>query len=110
MSSTTTTTTTTPSPSEDASISALRATLNQAYRLWISDGRMFEGAFLCTDREKNVILQDAVETSSPLAAGGKKKVQREVGMVMIPWKWVVKAEIEETDERSWREKMSGMYF
>jgi len=30
--------------------------------------------------------------------------------VMIPWKFVVKAEIEETDERSWREKMSGMYF
>ena len=30
--------------------------------------------------------------------------------IMIPWKWVIKAEIEEDDTRGWREKMQGMYF
>jgi len=63
-------------PTEAPAIAALRATLNKSYRISMSDGRTFEGAFICTDREKNIILQDAVETSA-----GENKIEREVGMV-----------------------------
>lgn len=80
-------------PSEDPAIAALRATLNKAYRISISDGRSFEGVFVCTDREKNIILQDATETSS-----GENKTKREVGMVGTLSSWLLSVREDQQGE------------
>lgn len=64
-----------PTP-EDPAVATLRATLGKVYRLSTSDGRTFEGAFICIDRERNIILQDALESSQQ-----DDTPPREVGMV-----------------------------
>lgn len=57
-------------------MAALRGTLSKTYRLSTSDGRTFEGVFICIDRERNMILQDALESSQQ-----DPYTRREVGMV-----------------------------
>jgi small nuclear ribonucleoprotein (snRNP)-like protein len=53
--------------------------LSKTYRLSTSDGRTFEGVFICIDRERNIILQDALESTEQ-----EPDLQREVGMVRLP--------------------------
>ncbi|KAF8333977.1 uncharacterized protein EI90DRAFT_3050505 [Cantharellus anzutake] len=69
----------------------LRSTLGQFYRVTIQDGRIFIGAFVCVDKEKNMVLTNTEEfcpDATDMTRG------RYVGLVMIPWRWVVKAEVE----------------
>lgn len=67
----------------------LSTTLRLTYRITIQDGRVFLGNFACIDREKNVVLTNAEEHREDLTPNG-----RYVGLIMIPWRWVVKAEVE----------------
>jgi len=51
--------------------------VNQPMRVKISDGRIFEGLFICVDHEKNIILGETVETMT----NGHRKPS---GLVMLP--------------------------
>ncbi|CED83755.1 U1 snRNP component [Phaffia rhodozyma] len=66
-------------------IQALRESLNKTFRISIQDGRTFTGTFICTDKTKNIILDQTTE-SKPTAGDQGPRFERDVGMVMIPWK------------------------
>ncbi|KAL1936230.1 hypothetical protein VTP01DRAFT_364 [Rhizomucor pusillus] len=70
-------------------IRQLRSYLNFKARITISDGRVFIGTFVCTDKEKNIILAHTEEFR-----GDEKRL---VGLVMIPGKHLVKAETEDLE-------------
>ncbi|KDQ08198.1 hypothetical protein BOTBODRAFT_59532 [Botryobasidium botryosum FD-172 SS1] len=72
-----------------AALSFLAATLSKSYRISISDGRIFIGTLACVDKQLNLVLINTEEFRM-----GQGLMGRYVGMVMIPWKWVVKAEAE----------------
>ena len=59
--------------------------LNQQVLVTVSDGRYFQGQFVCVDHECNIILHGAHEYQD-LADGQAK---RWTGMVMIPGKHLV---------------------
>ena len=61
-----------------------------SYRVSIQDGRIFIGNFACIDREKNIVLSNTEEYRT-----GEGPRGRYVGLVMIPWRWVIKAEVEQ---------------
>ncbi|XP_041320191.1 N-alpha-acetyltransferase 38, NatC auxiliary subunit, partial [Pyrgilauda ruficollis] len=48
----------------------LEALLNRSLRIRMSDGRTLVGAFLCTDRQSNVILGSAQEFLKAAGPGG----------------------------------------
>ncbi|KAG8903335.1 hypothetical protein FRC00_000145, partial [Tulasnella sp. 408] len=66
----------------------LESTLRLTYRITIQDGRIFIGNFACIDKQKNMILSNTEEYRANEPKG------RYVGLIMIPWRWVVKAEVE----------------
>lgn len=72
-----------------ASTERLQALLGQTWRITIQDNRVFIGALVCTDKERNIILTNTDEHRR-----GEDGHGRYVGMVMIPWRWVTKAEVE----------------
>ncbi|RUS30493.1 hypothetical protein BC938DRAFT_479309 [Jimgerdemannia flammicorona] len=76
-------------PRDTQNIARLRSYLNLKARVHASDGRVFLGTFVCTDKERNVILAHTEEFS------GQEK--RQVGLVMIPGKHLVKIEIEDLE-------------
>ncbi|KIO31146.1 hypothetical protein M407DRAFT_68321 [Tulasnella calospora MUT 4182] len=66
----------------------LKSTLRLTYRITIQDGRIFLGNFACIDKQKNMILSNTYEYRANEPKG------RYVGLIMIPWRWVVKAEVQ----------------
>ncbi|KIM32582.1 hypothetical protein M408DRAFT_32162, partial [Serendipita vermifera MAFF 305830] len=73
-------------------VARLRAILGKELRITIKDGRIFIGTFACTDRDLNIVLTSVYEfpvgyQNDHLVEGG-----RFVGMLMFPWRHVVKAE------------------
>ncbi|CAG8626701.1 5432_t:CDS:2 [Cetraspora pellucida] len=70
-------------------IQQLRSYLNLKAKITASDGRVFHGTFMCIDKYKNIILSQTEEFRS--------NEKRFVGLVMIPGKHLVKAEIEDLD-------------
>lgn len=127
-------------------VALLRSTLKRTFRLTIVDRRVFTGTFVCIDRQRNIILDNTTEASPhPLPTDGGPELnpeegesfERDVGMVraspyskhgllslkvlwseqvMIPWKYVVSAEVEEEALKpqlvapSWRAAISnGLY-
>nr|CAG8661095.1 2560_t:CDS:2 [Entrophospora candida] len=80
----------TPKISQDTpKIQQLRSYLNLRARITISDGRIFNGTFMCIDKYKNIILSQTEEF--------RNEQKRFVGLVMIPGKHLVKAEIEDLE-------------
>lgn len=67
----------------------LKSLLGYTWRISIQDKRIFLGTLVCTDKEKNIILTNADEFRRGEPGNG-----RYVGMIMIPWRWVVKAEVD----------------
>ena len=55
-------------PQDTPNITRLRSYLNLKARVRVSDGRVFVGTFVCTDKEQNVILAHTEEFN-----GGKLK-------------------------------------
>ncbi|ORY90499.1 hypothetical protein BCR43DRAFT_499400 [Syncephalastrum racemosum] len=74
---------------EPDNVKELRSCLNFKARVHISDGRVFIGTFVCTDKQKNIILAHTEEF--------RGREQRLVGLVMIPGKHLVKIETEDLD-------------
>ncbi|KAI9330474.1 hypothetical protein DFJ73DRAFT_858633 [Zopfochytrium polystomum] len=62
---------------EDPAIGKLRDLLNRRMRVMIADGRVFVGIFMCIDK------------------GLKHDERRFAGLVMIPGKYIVRAEAED---------------
>jgi small nuclear ribonucleoprotein (snRNP)-like protein len=77
----------------------LRSLLRQTMRITITDGRVFLGTFAGTDRLLNVLLINTDEFRLPSAssAGSRHAYNpnpngRYVGLVLIPWRLVVRVE------------------
>lgn len=62
----------------------LRGWLNRNLRIKMTDGRVLIGAFLCTDRDANVILGSCSEFLSE-----DHTEARTLGLVMIPGRHIV---------------------
>ncbi|XP_071858354.1 LSMD1 domain-containing protein Sbat [Bombus fervidus] len=62
----------------------LRGWLNRNLRIKMTDGRILIGAFLCTDRDANVILGSCSEFLSE-----DHTEARTLGLVMIPGRHIV---------------------
>ncbi|NWX40502.1 LSMD1 acetyltransferase, partial [Steatornis caripensis] len=71
----------------------LEALLNRSLRIRMSDGRTLVGAFLCTDRQANVILGSAQEFLKAADAfpGSEPRV---LGLAMVPGHHIVSIEVE----------------
>lgn len=96
---------------EPDNVKELRSCLNFKARVHISDGRVFIGTFVCTDKQKNIILAHTEEfrgrrlsdipTRRPYSSLSRLFLfageQRLVGLVMIPGKHLVKIETEDLD-------------
>ncbi|XP_047347466.1 N-alpha-acetyltransferase 38, NatC auxiliary subunit isoform X2 [Vespa velutina] len=62
----------------------LRGWLNRHLRIKMTDGRVLTGAFLCTDRDANVILGSCIEFLSE-----DHTEARALGLVMVPGRHIV---------------------
>lgn len=69
---------------ESAVKQKLRYWLNRHLRIKMTDGRVLTGAFLCTDRDANVILGACSEFLSE-----DHKDARALGLVMVPGRHIV---------------------
>ncbi|KAJ2961112.1 hypothetical protein NQZ79_g3602 [Umbelopsis isabellina] len=76
-------------PTDSENVAQLRSYLNHKARIKVSDGRIFIGLFVCTDKDKNTILAHAEEY--------RGDEQRLVGLVMIPGKHLLNMDIENLD-------------
>lgn len=61
----------------------LKSWLNRHLRIKMTDGRILTGAFLCTDRDANVILGLCSEYLS------ENSEARALGLVMVPGRHIV---------------------
>ncbi|OXU31676.1 hypothetical protein TSAR_000717 [Trichomalopsis sarcophagae] len=68
---------------ESAGKQKLRSWLNRTLRIKMTDGRILTGAFLCTDRDANVILGLCSEYLS------ENSEARALGLVMVPGRHIV---------------------
>ncbi|KAI8954911.1 hypothetical protein F4801DRAFT_530433 [Xylaria longipes] len=89
----------------------LKSLINKTLRIHATDGRMFIGAFKCTDTDRNVVLSFTYEYRHPsqqklaeaaAAAAGTSSgtveadmTSRYLGLVVIPGEHIVKMEVEE---------------
>lgn len=74
---------------ESAAKLRLRSWLNQHLRIKMTDGRVLTGAFLCTDRDANVILGSCSEFLSE-----EHREARALGLVMVPGRHIVTIHID----------------
>ncbi|KAJ3409358.1 hypothetical protein CcCBS67573_g08570 [Chytriomyces confervae] len=77
---------------ESPEIAEVSSYLGSTVRLEASDGRVFVGAFMCMDKEKNVILSGAEEFNSADTDGLEER--RYVGLVMLPGAHLVSFSVE----------------
>lgn len=93
--------------SASPAIGRLKALLRQIVRVTISDGRIFIGSFAGTDQPLNILLINAEEYRLGLE---ENPDGRYVGQVVIPWRLVVKVEVEAQKDRGSQQTLSDMYF
>ncbi|XP_011310916.1 N-alpha-acetyltransferase 38-A, NatC auxiliary subunit [Fopius arisanus] len=78
------------SPGEETSGKRkLRSWLNRFLRIKMTDGRVLTGAFLCTDRDANVILGSCEEFLSE-----DHTEARALGLVMVPGRHIVSIHLD----------------
>jgi len=70
--------------------------LGSEMKILITDQRVLLGQFICTDKERNVILQGASEYMSEEEIDSGT-VGRSIGLAMVPGKHIVKMEIRKKD-------------
>ncbi|KAG2023691.1 hypothetical protein CC2G_001318 [Coprinopsis cinerea AmutBmut pab1-1] len=75
----------------------LRSLLQQVLRITAKDGRVFLGTFAGTDKSLNVLLINTEEYSVRVE-GSDVYEGRFVGQVLVPWKEVVKVEVQTSNE------------
>ncbi|CDO52116.1 similar to Saccharomyces cerevisiae YER029C SMB1 Core Sm protein Sm B [Geotrichum candidum] len=64
----------------------LTALLNTQLQIWTRDNRVFRGRFLCTDKDRNIVIDEVTEKH--LEDGHS----RSMGMVMVPAALVARVE------------------
>lgn len=82
---------TSPDPEPSPAIRRLKGLLQQIIRVTVNDGRVFIGSFAGTDQALNILVINAEEyrpQPEEIADG------RYVGQVVIPWRLIIKVEIE----------------
>ncbi|TFY71225.1 hypothetical protein EVG20_g1785 [Dentipellis fragilis] len=70
---------------------ALKSLLRLTLRVFIADGRIFLGTFAGTDKSLNLLL---VNTEEFRLGPSDNPDGRYVGQVMIPWRLVIKTEVQ----------------
>ncbi|KAJ3043803.1 hypothetical protein HDV00_004211 [Rhizophlyctis rosea] len=94
---------TAPSPIPDhPDVAKLRTYLSRKCRITASDGRVFVGHFMCIDKGRNIILSGTEESN-------KFGEKRFLGLVMIPGKHLVKAEMEVTEKKAQADPEEDLY-
>ncbi|KAH8734914.1 hypothetical protein BGZ61DRAFT_443378 [Ilyonectria robusta] len=86
----------------------LASILNKNLRVLTTDGRLFWGAFKCTDPDKNIVLANTYEYRQPsskqraeaaVKAGDEAvtldMTSRFLGLVVVPGHHIVKMEVEQ---------------
>jgi small nuclear ribonucleoprotein (snRNP)-like protein len=100
--------TTPPAQTLDNGFTYLTDLLESTLVITITDGRSFVGHFICTDRDQNIILNQAEEFLPHWTADGKNGQEeaaerpvsvgawggREVGMIMLRGRDIVKIEAQ----------------
>ncbi|XP_072753435.1 N-alpha-acetyltransferase 38, NatC auxiliary subunit [Anoplolepis gracilipes] len=76
-------------PEESLAKQKLKSWLNRHLRIEMTDGRVLRGAFLCTDRDANVILGSCTEYLST-----EHKEARVLGLVMVPGRHIVSIHLD----------------
>ncbi|KAJ3383509.1 N-alpha-acetyltransferase 38, NatC auxiliary subunit [Lobulomyces angularis] len=66
--------------------------MNQRTKVYITDGRTFEGLLMCTDRDCNLILSGTMEV--------KDGIERHIGLTMIPGKHITEV-LSDADESNY---------
>lgn len=88
------------------SLDIIKSFLRRSLRIKIKDGRIFIGTFAGTDQLLNVIL---INTEEYRVLDTDTPQGRYVGQVMIPWPWVVKAEVQGDRKPPIEDKMDGLH-
>ena len=73
----------------------LRSWLNKILKVELSDGRTLIGTFLCTDKDRNVILGSCTETCKDNNKGGRPDPPRNLGLAMVPGKHIVSIHLDD---------------
>ena len=84
-------------------LDSLRSFLQQVLRITTVDSRIFMGIFAGTDKPLNIVLVNAEEYRISQIPGQKVEIiedGRYVGQVLLPWKMIVKVEVQESDGAS----------
>jgi small nuclear ribonucleoprotein (snRNP)-like protein len=82
-----------PTAEARPALAAFRTLLRRAARVTVYDGRIFLGTLVGTDKALNILLVSTQEFR-PGPATPSMEEGRFVGQVMIPWRRVVKVEVE----------------
>lgn len=92
-----------------SAIDHLKTLLRQTLRVTINDGRVFIGSFVGTDKPLNILLVNTEEFR--VQEPGRDFESRYVGQVMIPWRLVVKAEVQGNNrsEEKLRNRVQSLY-
>ncbi|KZV62626.1 hypothetical protein PENSPDRAFT_591136 [Peniophora sp. CONT] len=72
-------------------VEALQSLLRENLRVSISDGRVFIGTFVGTDKAMNILL---VNTDEFRLGPNENPDGRFVGQVLVPWKFIRKIEMQ----------------
>eukprot|EP00126_Sphaerothecum_destruens_P010791 Sdes_comp20810_c0_seq10m17196 len=83
-------------------LQVLQGYLWKTLNITISDGRMFEGEFMCTDRDMNIVLSRCCEHRLVQREGYDDIVEdRYLGLVMVPGTHVVSVKLRKPQTPHW---------
>lgn len=74
----------------------------------MSDGRILIGIFLCTDRDRNIILGSCAEYLPPKNPGETEPPEqpRALGLVMVPGKHIVSIHLDDISANEFKQPVS----
>ncbi|XP_071840572.1 N-alpha-acetyltransferase 38, NatC auxiliary subunit-like isoform X1 [Apostichopus japonicus] len=81
---------------ESQSRKTLEGWLNRFMRIKMTDGRILVGAFVCTDRDRNIILGSCDEYVNAQDLDDKEE-PRVLGLAMVPGQHILSIEIDDPE-------------
>lgn len=88
----------------DEAKALLTSYLNRRMRVVISDGRVMDGQFLCTDSDRNMVLgsceeffseEEIAELESSTVSAASSRQSRTLGLVIVPGAHIVSISLAE---------------